>query len=115
MKPNFDKEEYKYLKQAAEEDGVFVYTRKPNGISSDLGVSVAFKAMHQGAEARMVAVAVSYCAPEDSYRKKTGKYNALLKFYEYNEYVQLPLATMLSYEGADSVGEYLLDVFQLNS
>jgi hypothetical protein len=109
MKPNFNKEDYKYLKQDAKDDRVFVYTRKTlNG-----GLSVAFKAMHQGAEARMVAVAVSYCAPEDSYRKKTGKYNALLKFYEYNEYVQLPLATMLSYEDADSVGEYLLDVFQL--
>ena len=111
MKPNFDKEEYKSLKDWAKEDNVFVFTRE----TLSGGVSVAFKAMHQGAKARMVAVAVSYCAPEDSYRKKTGKYNALLKFYEYNEYVQLPLATMLSYEGADSVGEYLLDVFQLNS
>lgn len=109
MKPNFDKEEYKSLKDLAKENNVFVFTTE----TLSGGVSVAFKAMHQGAEARMVAVAVSYCAPEDSYRKKTGKYNALLKFYEYNEYIQLPLATMLFYEGADAVGEYLLDVFQL--
>lgn len=110
MKPNFDKEEYKYLKQCAKEDGMFVYTRKPNGISSDLGVSVAFKPMHYGAEARMIAVAVSYCAPEDEFRKKTGKYNALSKLYS-GEYVQLPMATFLAFEDADVVGEYLLDMF----
>lgn len=113
MKPNFDKEEYKYLKQAAEEDRVFVYTRKPNGISSDLGVSVAFMAMHLGADARMIAVSVSYCAPEDKFSKKTGKYNALVKFYEKQEYVQLPMAAFLAYEGADEVGEYLLDMFNI--
>lgn len=109
MKPNFDKEEYKYLKQCAEDDGVFVYTRKPNGTSIE-GVSVAFKPMHYGAEARMIAVAVSYCAPEDEFRKKTGKYNALSKLYS-GEYVQLPMATFLASEGADVVGEYLLDTF----
>lgn len=111
MKPNFDKEEYKYLKQCAKEDGMFVYTRKPNGISGDLGASVAFKPMHYGAEARMIAAAVSYCAPEDKFRKKTGKYNALANFYNKGEYVQLPIAAFLTYEGADVVGEYLLDMF----
>lgn len=110
MNQNFDKEEYKFLKHEAELDKVYTYTRKPNGISSDLGVSVAFKPMHYGTEARMIAAAVSYCAPEDEFRKKTGKYNALSKLYS-GEYVQLPMAAFLSYEGADVVGEYLLDMF----
>ena len=64
MKPNFNKEEYKSLKDWAKEDNVFVFTRE----TLSGGVSVAFKAMHQGAEARMVTILLSYCDPEDSYR-----------------------------------------------
>lgn len=80
---NFDKEEYKELKRLANEDRV-------RFVVLDRSV-VAYAKTSEGAGARMIAVAVSWCAPEDTFNKKVGKYQALRKLYDY-QYVQLPLA-----------------------
>lgn len=80
---NFDKEDYKELKSLARLDDV-------RFIVLDRSV-VAYTKTTEGIGGRMIAVAVSWCAPEDKFKKKVGKYQALRKLYNY-EYVQLPLA-----------------------
>ena len=81
--PNFDKQDYKDMKLLAKEDDVrFVVLN--NAV-------VAYTKTTVGIGGRMIAVAVAYCAPEDDFKKKIGKYQALLKMYNH-EYVQLPLA-----------------------
>lgn len=81
--PNFDKQDYKDIKTLAKEDDVrFVVLN--NAV-------VAYTKTTTGTDGRMIAVAVSWCAPEDTFKKKVGKYQALRKMYNH-EYVQLPLA-----------------------
>lgn len=81
--PNFDKQDYKDMKLLAKEDDV-------RFVVADRAV-VAYTKTTVGIGGRMIAVAVAYCAPEDDFKKKIGKYQALLKMYNH-EYVQLPLA-----------------------
>lgn len=83
MNPNFDKDHYKELKRDAKLDDV-------RFVVLDRSV-VAYTKLTTGIGGRMIAVAVSWCAPEDTFKKKVGKYQALLKLYNF-EYVQLPLA-----------------------
>ena len=83
----FDKQHYKQLKQFAKFEGIVLAARE---VDSDdySGLTVAFQLPAPGL--RMVKVAVSYCSPEDEFKSKHGKYQAVLKFMG-GEYVQLPL------------------------
>jgi hypothetical protein len=108
--PNFNKEDYKALKQTAKE--LNVYTAQSSDATLSIGgVTVAFMRTTENLENRMIAVAVSYCAPEDEFKKKTGKYQALLKLLDYSQYVQLPLGQYLRRAGSKATGELLLEMF----
>ncbi|OQB10770.1 MAG: hypothetical protein BWY21_00073 [Parcubacteria group bacterium ADurb.Bin216] len=81
--PNFDKQAYKDIKVLVKEEDVrFVVAGR---------AVVAYTKTTVGIGGRMIAVAVAYCAPEDDFKKKIGKYQALLKMYD-GKFIQLPLA-----------------------
>ncbi len=106
----YDKETYKYFKKAAKEAGITVATREDNFGDSYIGLTVAFKPAFVNPECRMLEVAVSYCSPEDTYKRKHGKYQALNKFYD-GEIVHLPLAQYYRDTDPECVAEFLLDMF----
>ncbi len=108
---DYSKEGYKNLKSHAREDGVKFYTEDLTDCVSDYnGVSVAFAPATRGDDNRMVFVSVSYCAPEDKFKPKHGKFQALAKFYN-DETIQLPLGQYLRDVGAKQFGAYLLELF----
>ena len=78
----FDKIDYKRLKEHAKADGLTFVN------AEEYGFVAVFSKPRSGL--RMVEVAVSYCSPEDEFKKKHGRYQALLKYYS-GESVQLPL------------------------
>lgn len=90
----FNKEYYKELKRRAKEDNVVVHTFEIDKDGYDYtdvpynGYSVAFTKPRDGL--RMVEASVSYCAPEDKFKRKHGKYHALRKMYA-GESLMLPL------------------------
>lgn len=101
----FDKQHYKELKQYAKNDGIVLATRSDSQDNYS-GVTVAFQLPAAGL--RMVRVAVSYCSPEDEFKPKHGKYQALLKFMS-GEFIQLPIG---DYD-LSTVDEDLLDYFTI--
>lgn len=80
--PNFDKDEYKYYKKMAREDNV-------RFLVLDRAV-IAYSKTINMPDCRMIQVAVAWCAPEDTFKRKVGKYQALLKMYS-GQVVQVPL------------------------
>lgn len=108
--PNFNKEDYKALKRIAKESNVYTAQSSEPTLSMG-GVTVAFMRTTENLENRMIAVAVSYCAPVDEFKKKTGKYQALLKLLDYSQYVQLPLGQFMRRSGSRATGELLLEMF----
>ena len=110
MNLEFDKDYYKYLKETAKEDGVKVLSEDtPYGTTYN-GITVAFCRATQGADCRMIHVSVSYCAKEDKYSKKIGKYQALSKLYR-GESVQLPLGQFSLDAGNLATKELLISLF----
>lgn len=102
-----EKDLYKELKAWASENEVFLTQDNLTDAGYPYnGITIAYTSMTEGPDCRMVAVAISYCAPEDTFRKKKGKLEALKKLYD-NEYVQLPLAH------AFNLDKILLNVFTL--
>lgn len=89
----FDKEAYKELKEAAKIAGVKFLI---NSLKTDKhnGFTVAWEyCIPNPKESRMIRAAVSYCAPEDEFKKKKGKYFATERLL-CGQYVQLPLGKM---------------------
>ena len=111
----FDKQEYKYLKQDAKELRVFTACSKmPEDFKEYNGVTVAFRLSAPEVEdPRMLHVAVSYCAPEDKFKKKIGKFNALDRLLIKEEVVQLPLAKFFQENGIEETGELLTHIFSV--
>ncbi len=106
----FDKEDYKLLKKAAKQArDVYVYS-DPLYCSQTRGLSIAFMPAIENSNCRMLHVAISYCSPEDEYKRKHGKYQALRKLSQGN-YVDIPLASLLRDEGPQSVAEQLFTAF----
>lgn len=69
--PNFNKQDYKALKQLAKQLGVrFIYVN--NAV-------IAYGKALPSDDCRMINVAVAWRAPEDAYVKKIGKFQALDK------------------------------------
>lgn len=109
----FDKEHYKMLKTEAEETDVYTYSEVAHREGKYNGISVAYaQTLKDISSARMVEVAVSYCSPEDVYKKKHGKYQALLHFNN-GETIQLPLGEMLRVHGPEYTGSFLVGIFSL--
>lgn len=112
---NFDKEDYKMLKDIASETDTHVLANK-NLATFDKkynGISIAFRPMTSHEDNRMLAVAVSYCAPEDKFKKKIGKYQALSKL-EDGQYIQVPLGQFYLNFGADDTMSFLLGMFDFD-
>jgi predicted alternative tryptophan synthase beta-subunit len=110
MKQNYDKESAKFYKQAAKDNGVKFITSE-SGIES-IGFTVAYAQDATGEDARMLQVAVSYCAPEDKFSKKVGRYQAAMKLFD-GEYVQLPLAKFHKEFGSTELKGVLSYMFDL--
>jgi hypothetical protein len=116
MTPEFDKEHYKQLKRDAKLHNV--YTTILDLSDTEWrpiynGITVAFSPATELDDNRMLEVSVSYCAPEDAFRKKIGKYHALRKFFEENNYIHLPLGRYLRDNGVDDTAQVLLDMFSV--
>ena len=109
----FNKEHYKHLKASAKKEGdVFVFTRETSDGEEYNGISVAFRPAIVNTNCRMLEVSVSYCSPEDKFKKKHGKYQALDKLAN-GECVHLPLAGYLRDTTEHEVGETLLNIFEV--
>jgi hypothetical protein len=76
------------------------------------GATVAFRPAIGNSNCRMLEVAVSYCAPEDDFDPKVGKFLARRKLLT-GEYIQLPLAQFLRDNGVEETREILLGMFQV--
>jgi len=117
MTPEFDKEHYKQLKQSAKQHGVYTTTLDLSDTAGwepvYNGITVAFSPATELDDNRMLEVSVSYCAPEDAFQKKIGKYHALRKFFEENNYIHLPLGEYLRDNGVDDTAQVLLGVFSV--
>jgi hypothetical protein len=111
---NFSAVGYKLLKQAAKATNVVVFSTEftegdiPSGFN---GVSIAFRpSIPNSNTCRMLDVAVSYCAPGDTYVRKHGKYQALLKMSS-GEVIKLPLGEDLRDLGKAYIKEVLSSTF----
>lgn len=100
----FDKDDYEYLRKEVHPNVRFT-------VIPGYAV-IAFAPACENPDCRMLKVAVSYCAPEDTFSKKTGKYQALLKF-DREEFVQLPIAGYWRRVGTTALKEYLREMFTL--
>lgn len=76
------------------------------------GVTVAFRPAIGNSNCRMLEVAVSYCAPEDDFDPKVGKFHARRKLL-YGEFIQIPLAEFLRDNGVEETRSMLLGMFQI--
>lgn len=106
----FDKEHYKEIKQYAKEDNIRTISVPYFAGMFGSGVTIAYQPMTNSGDNRMVAVSVSYCAQEDSFKKKVGKYNAYLKLFK-GEYVQLPLGQVLKNVDRSDFESILIEMF----
>lgn len=106
----FDKDSYKSLKRSAKAVGDVYVTQTVETEFDVSGVTVAYRPAIENTNGRMLEVAVSYCSPEDVFKKKHGKYQALLKLSQ-GVMVHVPLAGMLRDEGPESVDTVLLTMF----
>jgi hypothetical protein len=116
MIPEFDKEHYKRLKQMAKQFKVHLVHQnltRPDRCPGHLynGLTVAYSPATELDNNRMIEVSVSYCAPEDKFKKKIGRYHALRKFFEENNYVHIPLGKSYRYNGTVDTGAILLGMF----
>lgn len=109
----FDKKAYKYLKQAAKHAGDVHVVSDPCYLSDANGVSIAYRPSIENTNCRMLDVAVSYCSPEDKYKRKHGKYQALMRLAD-GEVVKMPYAQLLRNAGPEAVNEVLVAAFTLD-
>lgn len=100
----FDKNQYKLLKQCAKQDNLKVFAVEYES-STYNGIAVAFSIPRDGL--RMIDVAVSYCSPEDCFKPKHGKYQALNKMYMGFETIKLPLGHLT----VDEIEDALINTF----
>lgn len=99
----FDRKEYKKLKKWAKANDIVTYAMDltDDGIAEYNGISIAYCLANKNDNCRMIHVAVSYCAPEDEFRNKKGKREAIIKFMN-GETVQLPLGRYARINGISS-------------
>lgn len=92
----FNKEDYKLLKAAAKAGGLLFGTFNCEDLYYQdeqrfNGFTFVYTPPRDGL--RMIRVAVSYCSPEDKYKPKHGKYQALRRFYE-GSHIALPMGSL---------------------
>lgn len=101
----FNKDKYKFLKSRAKEDKLKVFAAEYYNSDNYNGLAVAFSRPRDGL--RMTRVAVSYCSPEDLFKPKHGKYQAISKMYR-GESIVLPLGHLTVDEIADTLTHMFL-------
>ena len=107
---NFDKDHYKKLKTYLKKDGVNSVSVEYAGGMFGNGVTIVYQPMTRSADNRMIAVSVSYCSPEDRFKKRVGKYQAYLKFLR-GESIQLPLGQILKNVKRSDFESILIEMF----
>jgi hypothetical protein len=113
---DFDREHYKELKRYWKNEEVFIVSKdlsKEDYYSNYNGFTVAFRPATYLTDNRMLDVAVSYCAPEDKFKNKIGRYCALYKLLELREFVQLPLGQFFREEGPEATLDALGYIFNV--
>ena len=88
------------------------YEEQTNTFRTNNGVTVAFRPAIENSNCRMLEMAISYCALEDTFDPKVGKYYARLKLLS-GEFFQVPLAEYLRDNGVDETRDILLGMFQV--
>lgn len=104
--------QYKEVRKAAKLAGIKTASSPLPWIYDTKGVTVAFRPAIENSNCRMLEVAVSYCAPEDEFDPKVGKFHARRKLL-YGEFIQLPIAEDLRDSGVEHVRSLLLTLFKL--
>lgn len=105
--------QYKEVRKAAKLAGIKTASEEQYKLyRTNNGVTVAFRLAIKNSNCRMLEVAVSYCALEDDFDPKVGKFHARRKLL-HGEYIQLPLAEYLRDNGVDETRTLLLELFQL--
>ena len=92
MAYEFNKEDYKELKQLAKlmnRVKILSFSYEDEYYSQEYnGVTIAYAPVFPGS--KMLKVATSFCASDDKFKKKIGKFHALDRFFS-GELMQLPL------------------------
>lgn len=111
MERKYNKEEFKELKAIAKANSIRFFTEDvtDDGYTYN-GISIAWTPCVENTDCRMIAVAVSYCAPEDEFKPKHGKFHALNKLLS-GQYVQVPLGSYHRNCGNKALEETLLSMF----
>lgn len=92
MQENFNKDLYRELTAQAKESNVRFFSIDLT--DSDYpynGLSIAYRLNPNIPDCRMIDISVSYCAPEDTFKAKRGKFQALHKMFCTGEFIKLPL------------------------
>jgi hypothetical protein len=92
----FSKKEYKMLKESAKRLNVKFVVSKYDSThhTATKGHVAAYIPAITSPDCKMVHVSVSYCAKEDKFKKRIGKFHALRRLL-YGECVQMPLGLYL--------------------
>jgi hypothetical protein len=113
MSSEFNKRHYKELKREAKYSGTETTYTKVTGYGDTYnGITIAYAPSIKGSSCKMLLVSVSYCAKEDKFKKKHGKYQALLKFNR-GEWIQIPLAEFYNSFGKYETNDVLFNMFHV--
>lgn len=112
MQEKFNKELYKELKSYARDVNIFCFSEDVTGQGYPYnGVSISYRINEDILNCRMIEVSVSYCAPEDSFKTKHGKFQALIKIIDTGESIKLPLGECYRDYGKKVLRSILFDMF----
>jgi hypothetical protein len=112
MQEKFDKVEYARLKEYASNSNIRFFCVDVTGQGYPYnGISIAYGTRDNIPDCRMVEVSVSYCAPEDTFKAKRGKFQALNKMIYIGEHIDLPLGTFYREAGGKALREVLSSMF----
>lgn len=101
----FDKEHYAVVKEYAKNEGIkFVSVNLIDSLKDYNGYTIAYYPAKP--DMRMITLAISYCSPDDIFKRKHGKYQAMLRLLS-GRTVDLPLGDLDS----DDLEEYLSNMF----
>ena len=112
MQEKFDRQKHKRYKIAAKNIGMKYFSVDVTGQGYPYnGFSIAYVPAVKSVNCRMINVSVSYCAEEDKFKAKRGKFQALHKQFETGEIVTLPLAEFYKDFGDKDLQAVLTSMF----
>lgn len=112
MQEKFNKENYRAFKEYAKEANIRFFSEDvtEHGYPYN-GFSVAYGMNENIPNCRMVDVTISYCAPEDTFKAKRGKFQALNKMLCTGEIIKLPLGDFYRECGGKALRGVLTSMF----